>query len=305
MGLRLVVIACVLVAAAPVRADTVALLPLDGEARLEMYGQPVAAEIGRRLKDNGLDVVVVGAKMAVPESADLIVDGTIKADKKRKDESVTLELRIRDPKDGTLLEQLPAVTSPLDDIDKAAAVLSAKVVPSVRTQLARLATKPAITPPPIERPEVAPVETPAGPSVAVAISMIGRAGPAVQLLRAGLDAEVAAWARKHGREMKPVDPFLLEKNGQAPANVAKADADLGIALHVLGFSITPGKVPMGRARVRVRFVDRDKVRFDRVVVTDTIIGDRTITPEAFAARAAREVLAIVQPNLRRAVSTWK
>jgi hypothetical protein len=55
----------------------------------------------------------------------------------------------------------------------------------------------------------------------------------------------------------------------------------------------------------VRFVDRDKVRFDRVVVTDTILGDRTITPEAFAARAAREVLASVQPNLRRAVSTWK
>ncbi|NVB85514.1 MAG: hypothetical protein HOV81_44530 [Kofleriaceae bacterium] len=213
-------------------------------------------------------------------------------------------MRIRDPKDGTVLSQLPTVTSPLDDIDKAAAALSAKVVPSVRTQLAKLATKPIVTPP-IERPEVAPTETPTGPSVAVAVSMIGRAGPAVQLLRAGIDAEVAAWTHKHGREMKPVDPFLLEKNGQAPANVAKADADLGIALHVLSFSITPGKVPMGKARVRVRLVDRDKVRFDRVVVTDTIIGDRTITPEAFAARAAREVLAIVQPNLRRAVTSWK
>src|SRR5262245_27430172 len=94
---RLVVIACVVAVAAPVRADTVALLPLDGEARLEMYGQPVAAEIGRALKESGLDVVVVGAKMAVPESADLIVDGTIKADKKRKGETVTLAMRIRDP----------------------------------------------------------------------------------------------------------------------------------------------------------------------------------------------------------------
>ncbi len=302
--LRLVVIACVVAVASPVRADTVALLPLDGEARLEMYGQPVAAEIGRALKQSGVDVVVVGAKMAVPETADLIVDGSIRAAKARKGETVTLALRIRDPHDGTVLEQLPPVTSPLDDIDKAAATLSVSIVPSVRTQLAKLATSPAVTKPPVEA-RTPDVKVEQAPSVAVAISMVGRASAAVQLLRAGLDVEVTAWTRAHGREVKLVDGHALEKNSQAPKNVAEADADLGIALHVLGFAITPGKIPMARARVRVRFIDREQVRFDRVVVTDTIVGDRSITPEAFASRAAREVLAIVQPNLRRAVATWK
>ena len=43
---------------------TIAMLPLDGEKRLELFGQPVAAEIARALKAAGIDVVVVGASMA-------------------------------------------------------------------------------------------------------------------------------------------------------------------------------------------------------------------------------------------------
>ena len=115
--LRLMVIAWLVALATPVRADSVALLPLDGEKRLEIYGQPVAAELARALNGAGVEVVVVGAKMAVPEKAKLIVDGTIKA----KGQTVTLELRIRDAKDGAELEKLPPSSGQLMNIDKVAA----------------------------------------------------------------------------------------------------------------------------------------------------------------------------------------
>src|SRR5262245_6945332 len=105
--LRLVVIGWILVAYSAVHAETVALLPLDGEKRLEIYGQPVAKEIARAMIAGGIDVVVVGANMSVPDHAQLIVDGTIKAG---KGDSVTLAIRIRDPHAVKELETLPPVT---------------------------------------------------------------------------------------------------------------------------------------------------------------------------------------------------
>src|SRR4249919_3150487 len=69
--------------ASPARAepaaqgDAVALLPLDAERSLEIYGQPVASELARALVAGSVQVVVVGPKMAVPERARLIIDGTI------------------------------------------------------------------------------------------------------------------------------------------------------------------------------------------------------------------------------------
>src|SRR5512138_3792161 len=103
---RLLVLVCLLLFGGRAYAETIAMLPLDGEQRLEIYGQPVAAEIARALRAAGIDVVVVGAKMAVPDHAQLIVDGTIKQAGKGKD--ITLSIRIRDPRDGTTLETVPA-----------------------------------------------------------------------------------------------------------------------------------------------------------------------------------------------------
>ena len=117
-------------------AETIAMLPLDGDKKLEIYGQPVAAEIARALKASGLDVVVVGAKMDVPDTAQLIVDGTIKAGKGK---AITLSIRVRDPRDGTVLENLPGPATTLDTIDKAATDLSSRVVTSVKTHLEALA----------------------------------------------------------------------------------------------------------------------------------------------------------------------
>jgi hypothetical protein len=44
--------------------------------------------------------------------------------------------------------------------------------------------------------------------------------------------------------------------------------------------------------------------FDRVVVTDTVVGDKGVAQPELAARVAREVLAILRPHMRRRVPSW-
>jgi hypothetical protein len=297
------VIAWLLLLAVPARADSVALLPLDGEKRLEIYGQPVAAELARSLKAAGVEVVVVGANMAVPAEAKLIVDGTIKA----KKQTITLELRIRAAKDGATLETLPPSSGALTNIDKVAADVAAHVVPAVKTELEALAKK--ATPPdgvkPPEHTDTPPVvaTTPVLPELVVATSSSG--GPVNGLLQAALDKELVAFAAKHAHAIKTVAGAAFDKKKEAATAVEAAGGELGISLRVLGLLIVPGKVPMARARVELRVVDRLGVKFDRVIVTDTIVGDREISEDDFAARVAREVLMIAHPNIRRSVTSWK
>jgi hypothetical protein len=289
-------------------ADTVALLPLDADKRLELYGQPVAAELGRALKASGVDVVVVGAKMAVPERAQLIVDGSIKAG---KGESITLTMRIRDRRDGTTLETVPASAATLTTIDRAASELSAKLVPAVKAHLAALA-KPAV----VERPSGdtrPPVVTPVGPPVPpaptlpivlVAAMSVQTGNPVLELVAAETSRELASWAHTHRHEASLVDAASLATSS-ATTNVVAARAELGIALEILGVSVEPGAVPLARARVRLRIADTRQVVFERVIRTDTIVGDRNIADRELAARVAREVLAIANAQLRRQVAGWR
>lgn len=281
--MRLIVfVLLVLSTAGAARADSVALLPLDGDKKLEIYGQPVAAELGRAMTAAGIDVVVVGAKMAVPERAQLIVDGTIKA----KGNTVTLTLRIRDPRDGSTLESLPPATSPLVSIDKAAADLSARLVPAVQSELqklqkpAQVETKPVevVTPPP-QQP------TAQLPELKVSVSVL-KPNPALQLLSSAFPHELDAWETQHGRH--------VDMTGSSQ-----------VQFELLTFAITPGRIPLAKARVRMRVYEAGKVKFDRIIHTDTIVGDRDITEQAFAERAAREVLLIAHPNLRRTLPDWK
>lgn len=280
--MRLLVLMLLLVSTAA-RADSVALLPLDGDKKLEIYGQPVAAELGRAMKAAGIDVVVVGAKMAVPEGVQLIVDGTITA----KGKTVTLTLRIRDPRDGSTLESLPPATSPLVAIDKAAADLSGKLVPAVQGELQKLQQvakieerKPDVVTPPSPPASAAPL-----PELKVSVSML-KPNPALQLLSSAFPHELDVWATHHGRH--------IDMTGASQ-----------IQFELLTFAITPGRIPLAKARVRMRVYDGGKVKFDRIIHTDTIVGDRDITEQAFAERAAREVLLIAHPNLRRTLPDWK
>jgi hypothetical protein len=286
MRLAIFSFALVVALATPALADddAVALLPLDADAKLELYSQSVASEVARALVAGGVDVVVVGPKMAVPERAHLIVDGTITG----KGESVTLTLRIRDARAGTVLGSVPATAT---SVTQATEDLSAKIVPAVKTQLASLH---AAQPPrddhklPAPRPIVRPQSTILG-------EVMGQ-GP----LRDALQHELEPWAKRKVEIMPNVLVDMV-----VPTLPATRNADAAIALEVLAFSVTGADVPLARARVRARVVDRGEVVFDRVIVTDTVVGDRRQTDAALAARTAREVLAILEPHLKRKLAGWR
>lgn len=278
------------------QGDAVALLPLDAERSLEIYGQPVASEIARALRAGDVAVVVVGPRMAVPERARLIIDGTIVPGNAG---AVTISLRIRNALDGVVLDALSATAPGLGQIDGATAVLAGRVLPIVRHHLAaqhRTADDQARVvevrrPPALDRPML------------VALSDARRTTAPDPLLGA-LDGAVASWGRAHRRRIQKLDPAKLDAR-LAARTVASAGADLAIGFWILDYTPEAGKPPMARARVRVRISDARAVVFDRVVVTDTVVGDVGLGLQELAERVAREVLAILRPHLRRSVPWWR
>lgn len=283
----------------PGDSDVVALLPLDAERSLELYGQPVANQIARALIAGALQVVVVGPRMAVPERAQLIIDGTIAAGKAG---AVTVALRIRGALDGVVLETVSATAPGLANIDSAAAELAARILPLVRDRLAAIRRPPA----PDDRGGTAPTRrlpvVPDG-SVLVAVVDARRSAPA-DPLRDALAAAVADGVRAQHRRPQPIEPGKLDRKLAVPS-VAASGSDLALGFWILDYAPELGALPMARARVRVQITDASAVRFDRVVVTDTVLGDKGLTPPELAARVAREVLAIVRPHLRRSVPSWR
>jgi hypothetical protein len=251
-------------------AETIAMLPLDGEKKLEIYGQPMAAEIARALKAAGFDVVVGGARMDVPDQARLIVDGTIKSVKGKQ---IEVSIRVRDSRDGTVLDTLPAPATKLDDLDKAAAELSARVVPSVKHQLEILAKPAVLEKPTTTEPKLAQPRPVTAPQPVLAASLKANPGADARGFESALEREVTPWA-------------------------ALQHVDATVTFEVKTYAPEKGKPAMARARVRVTIKVGD-TKFDRVVRTDTIVGDNGSTDEQLATRTAREVLAIVRPNVRR------
>lgn len=274
-------------AAAQPAGDAVALLPLDADRSLEIYGQPVASEIARALVAGGVQVVVVGPRMAVPERARLIIDGTIASG---KGSAVTISLRIRNTIDGVTLDNLAATAPGLARIDSAASELSARVLPIVRDRLATLrrATEGA-------RIEARPATAPVRPiSVAIADGRGGDAGP----LPAALDAAVASWAQAHHRTAQKIDPGKL----------APGTGEFAIGFTILAYRVddlpAAPRVQAARARIRVQIIGPRGVVLDRVVATDSVIGEPGLGQPELAARVSREVLAILRPHMRRGLPSW-
>ena len=285
--MRALIVAFVVCLAVPAFADddAVALLPLDADQKLEIYSQSVASEVAKTLAGGGVDVAIVGPKEAVPQRARLIVDGTITG----KPDAVVLTLRIRDARAGTVLATVPVSAA---TVTKATEDLSSKVLPAVKTQLAALHSAPTTTPlPDHTHPATAPAATP----TPVLAEVMG-GGP----LATALTAELPAWSH---RSIDPLPNVLVDM--VVPTMPATHGRDLAIALDILGFRVESGEVPFARARVRVRVVDKSKVVFDRVIVTDTVVGDRKQAADALAARTAREVLSILEPHLKRKVPGWR
>jgi hypothetical protein len=285
------------IAGAVARADdTIALLPLDAEPRLEAFGQPVAGEIGRVLIADKLDVIVVGAKMAVPATAKLIVDGSLT----RKGDAIVLQIRLRNPTEGTVLDKLEEVAPNLLGIEKASITLSARLVPVVRARLAAMKTvtidKPITTDKPVKPAHVDPI-------LLVGIGVPRDASPMIEPLRRALTTAVGSWAHASQRTPSTVDASMLGKQ-LAPQTVATAQAERAVAFEILDYTIVPLAVPLARARVRIRIADATGVQFDRVIATDTVVGDRKITGEMLADRVAREVLTILRPHMKRVEPAW-
>jgi len=301
-ALMLAVAATLALPAAPRAApggEAVALLPLDADRSLEIYGQPVASELARALGAGNVSVVVIGPRMAVPERARLIVDGTITHGSAN---AVTIALRVRRAVDGVVIETLSATAPGLAKIDGAAAELSAELLPIVRAQLAAL--------PPVPVPvRGRPPARPPAPDRPVLIGIAdGRSGAAPGPLAGALDAAIARWIHGHRRPVHKLEAAQLVPRS-APGAVVAGGADLAIGFWILGWTVESSPdtaaVALARARVRVRIAGPSAVLFDRVVATDSVVGDRGLPEAELAARVAREILAIVEPHLARSVPSWR
>jgi len=277
--------------------DAVALLPLDAERSLEIYGQPVASELARALVAGDVQVVVVGPRMAVPDRARLIIDGTIA---QGKASTVTISIRIRSALNGVTLETLSATAPGLAKIDGAAAELSGRALPLVREHLAALQRPPPEDHGPVVagRPATAELE----PLTLVAIT--DAAGGAGAPLAGALYGAVAVWTQAQHRRHQKLDPGKLDPKILGKV-VTAAGAEVALVLSVVGYARDPGALPMARARVRVQVAGPGGIVFDRVIATDTVLGDKASTSLELASRVAREVLAILRPHLRRHVPSWQ
>lgn len=276
----------------------VALLPLEADKGLEIYGQPVASEMARALAAGNIRVVVLGPRTAVPDHTGLVIEGTIA---QGKGGAVTIALRIRRADGGVLPSKrsLAASAPGLAKIDSAAAELSAQLLPAVRELLAAL---PRESDDHGRVVDAHPAPAPDHP-VLVAIADDRHAadpGP----LRGALQAAVADWTRAHHRVPRDTDPAQLTIAALTPAG-----ADLAIRFAILDWSVEQpddrARPAMARARVRVQILGPRAVMFDRVVATDTVLGDPGRGPPELAARVAREVLAILGPHMRRNVPSWR
>ncbi len=292
-----VMLVCIAGAVARAEPETIALFPLDAEARLEAYGQPVAGEIARALTEGKLDVVVVDAKMAMPEHTKLIVAGSIAS----KGTAVVLQIQIRNPVDGTTTDRLEEAAANLPAIGKAAAKLSERLLPVVRARLEVL--RPQARPKdPIRNPQV--VTKQPEPVVLVGIGVPDGASLYVEPLRLALIDAVGTSMRANRRQPSPVDASTLGER-LAGGTVASARAERGVVFEILDYTIEPAFVPLAKARVRVRIANPGEVVFDRILVTDTIVGDRQMPGDALAARVAREVFTILRPHMKKLEPSWR
>jgi hypothetical protein len=288
---------------------TVALLPLDAEARLALYGQPVAAEVARALAAEGLDVAVVGQGDPVPTRAVLVVDGTLRKSGKT---AIALVLRLRDPARAKELVEVAATAKSLIGIDRAAAEAAQKLVPEVRTELAARSRLPERPTPPAagsgSAPAPAPVPAPPPrielpPSIMlVASSRVAVAGgPEITVAQIVPAFERLVDDARH----RPVPPRSLVGTDlrAITAEIAASGATLGVTIEVLALELEPRrKVPAGRVRARVRIVRPDgTLVFDRVVRTDTLVGKRGEVDAHLAGYAGAQIADVIRVRLQRAL----
>lgn len=286
----------------------VALLPLDAPGRLSIYGQPVAAEVARTLGSPTLQVVVVGAAMAVPQDAALIVEGSISTARKR----VTVELRLRTLDSRTALATVTATERSLATLDRAAAEVARKLLPRVHDELERRRpVPPAPVPPPVDRrPPPAPAPghdgaahpAPLRPPAIIAVAMDGEAPAADrELFLTRLAAAAGGIAEARWRPAR-VELDEISRAAMLGA-IAPSPGALGVAFVVRELSVSGAAPYLGKVKARVILTLGGRVLFDRVMVTDSVVGKRKATKEAMLDLLAREVVAILRPRFTALVGS--
>jgi hypothetical protein len=282
----LVLIAVLAVIARASFADppqTIALLPLDAEAALEIYGQPTAGEIAKALGAGGMDVAVIGAKAAVPERARLIIDGTIAS----KGENVVLSVRIRDRATGAVLDTVTVSEFARGDIERAIGELANRVGPAAKAQLVAVSTQRHVDRHPVT---IAPL-----PPARLVSAITG--SHEYDPLKTALLTAVTDLAAAHHRTLSSVEDTPKAVSAAREGHDRQAP-DVGLELDVWSYDVEPSGVMTARAKVHAVFMDCTGVTWERTVVTDTVVGERG-KPEELAARTAREILEIVLAHVKR------
>lgn len=302
---RVLLILLVLVGGVARADDRVALLPLDAEKGLEIYGQPVASEVARVLRGAKIEVDVIGAKMGVPDSAKLIVDGTITVGKPNKNDIVLL-LRIRNPVDGVTLATVSSTAAGIANIDKAAAEVSARLMTVLQERLAALGTPAKLDGGNTGNGgNVHQVQQPPEPELRPMLAVVSMRALESDPLRAALTNQLEAQLRRVYRSPQLVDPAKMARD-LATQTVKDSKLDLGMLVDIESYALEiEDSVPIARAHVRIRVSDAVGIVFDRTIVTDSIVGEKLMALPLLAERVAREVFDIARPHLRRKVAAWR
>lgn len=282
---------------APARGAVIALLPLGADAKLEIYGQPVASELARRLEREGFAVVVVTSTAPVPARARLVVDGRIV---RGDGDTVKIEARVRDPERGLVVDELSAKAPSLTRIDEAVADLARRLATVLRTGLAAQAAARAR-----ERAGAAPVTTAAeAPQAAPVVDRRPAAliTATTAVMRGAEDPDLAPILRAGAVRLADLVGYRAEDlRGDADdlaGAVARADASVGIELRLLAIDYDDEGVTTARARARVRVVSGGRVVWNRVVRTDTLVGGRGDRRDAVARAAIEQIVDIAMPRVR-------
>lgn len=282
-----------------------ALLPLDAPGKLSIYGQPVAAEIARALQAAGLDVVVVGAQMAVPREAALIIEGSLLGKRKK----VRVELRLRALDNRTPLVTVTSTDASLATLEEAANEVSQMLLPLVREELDKRAAGLPATPPATVAPlpkQGGPIDLSTGhvaetalPTAMIAVTT-GGVPPAArsyfgERLMAAASALTAARWQPRPTEISQINAAMLL------AMTATEPGSLGVAFDVRELdAVQERNIYFGAVRARVLIALGGKIVFDREITTDTVVGGRKGDLGAQLDLLARELTVILRPKYLRA-----
>lgn len=290
---------CALVGGAAADSRKLALLPLDTPPKLAIYGQPVAAEIARALTAAGLDVVVVGAQMAVPGEAVLVIEGSLISARRK----VKVELRLRTLDSRTPLATVASKEVALETIDRAASEVADALLPQLQSELDKRASahRPSAPPPPesIPAPVPAPVLQPALLAVAAPGAALAMREAFIEQMRSAAVVLPGATYETRTAPLSDVSPASVM------AMSAAASGALTLAFDVRELVVADRGVFVGGVKVRVLVARTGKIVFDRLLTTDTVVGARKGNLDGLLALLAREVVTILRPRYARSVGVPK